>query len=148
MNMGYSEDYKMSDEELNYPIIGVVLSQEFSLMAGLKKFGNPDEKYSAKEMTHLRDITTFIPLELNKLIREYRIKDLSSLMFLVDKLDGTIKDRTCADGIKQRKYDSYNKHDYASPTCVNNSVVITSALDSKEGFEVAIIYIPGAYLHT
>ena len=69
-------------------------------------------------------------------------------MFLAEKLDGTIKARTYADGIKQRKYDSYNKHDYASPTCVNNSVVITSALDSKEGFEVAIIYIPGAYLHT
>ena len=69
-------------------------------------------------------------------------------MFLVEKLDSTIKARTYADGIKQRRDDSYNKHDYASPTCENNSIMIKSALEAKEGHDVAIIDIPGAYLHT
>ena len=69
------------------------------------------------------------------------------VMFLVEKRDGTIKDRTCSDGIKQRRYKNYNKHDYASPTCVNNSVMITSALEFKEGRDVAIIDTPGAYLN-
>ena len=69
-------------------------------------------------------------------------------MFLVEKLDCTIKDRPCADGSKQRMDDSYNKHDYAYPTCKHNSVMITSAFEAKEGHDVAIIDTPGAYLYT
>ena len=69
-------------------------------------------------------------------------------MFLVEKQYYTIKDRTCADGRKQRRDGSYNKHDYASPTCANNSVMIAPALESKEGCDVVIIDIPGGYLHT
>ena len=60
----------------------------------------------------------------------------------------TIKDITCADGSKQRRYDSYNKNDYDSPTCANKSVLIASAIEAKEGCDVVIIDIPGAYLHT
>jgi len=41
-----------------------------------------------------------------------------------------------------------NKHDYTSPTCVNNSIMKTSVIEAKEGRDVAIIDIPGAYLHT
>ena len=67
MNMGYSEDYKMSDEEMDYHIIGVVLSQQLSLEAGLKKFGKPLYKTSVKELTHLHDIKIFIPLDPKKL---------------------------------------------------------------------------------
>ena len=69
-------------------------------------------------------------------------------MFLVDKQYGAINTRTCADGIKQIRDESYNNHDYASPTCANNSVMIASALEAKEGHDVAIIDIPGTYLHT
>ena len=45
-------------------------------------------------------------------------------------------------------YDSYNKHDYPSPTCANNSVVIKSVIESKEGRDVAIVDTQGVYLHT
>ena len=99
-------------------------------------------------MTQLHDTTTLVPVDPKKLTREDIIKALSSLMFPVGKLDGTIKARTCAGGIKQRSYDSYNKHDYPYPTCENNSVMITSLLESKEFRNVAIIDILGAYLHT
>ena len=38
MNAGDAEDYKMTDDEVNHHIIGVVMAQHFSLKAGLKKF--------------------------------------------------------------------------------------------------------------
>ena len=86
-----------------------------------------------KKLTQLHAMTTFIPLEPKKLTREDIINPLSSLMFLLEKLYGTIKARTCSDGSKQRRSDSYNKHDYSSPKCANNSVMITVALEAKEG---------------
>ena len=52
----------------------------------------------------------------------------------MEKQYGNIKARTCAYGTKQRS--------------ANNSVMITSALEAKEGRGVAIIDIPGTYLHT
>ena len=69
-------------------------------------------------------------------------------MFLVKKQDSTIKARICADGIKQRISDSYNKHYYAYPTCSNNSVMVTAAIEAKEVRDGAVIDIPGTYLHT
>ena len=86
-------------------------------MAVLKKFGNPGEKASVKELTRLHDMITFIPLDPKKLTIEDILKALSSLMFLVEKLDGAIKARTWAGGIIQRRDERYNNHDYASPTC-------------------------------
>ena len=148
MNSGDAEDYKMLVEGVNYHIIGVVLAQQFRLKDVLNKFGNPGKTSSVKELNQLHDMTTFISFYPKKLTREDRINALSSIMLLVEKRDGTIEARTCADGSKQRRDDSYNKNDYAYPTCANNSVMITSALEAKEGRDVAIIYIPGAYLHT
>ena len=83
------------------------------------------------ELTQLHGMTIFIPMDTNKLTREYKIKALSSLMFLAGKQYGTIKARTCTDGSKQRSSDSYNKHYYSSPTCTNNSVMITATLEAK-----------------
>ena len=48
MNVEDAEDYKISGKELKYHIIGVVLSQQFSLKDGLKKFGKTGDKYSVK----------------------------------------------------------------------------------------------------
>ena len=143
MNPGDAEDYKISGEEVKYHIIGIVLAQKFSLKAGLKNFVKLGDKSSVKELTQIHDMTTFIPLEPKNFTREYLVKALSSLTFLVDKQYGTIKAKTCADGRKKIRDDIYNKHDYASPTCENNSVVIKSAPEAKEGCDT-----PGMYLHT
>ena len=51
----------MPGEEVKYQIIGVVLAQKFSLKDGLKKFGNPGEKSSVKELTQIHDMTKFMP---------------------------------------------------------------------------------------
>ena len=90
MNMGDAEDYMMSAEGMDYHTIGVVLSQNLILKSVLKKFGKPGDKSSVKELTQLHDMKTLIPLDPKKLTREDIIKSLSSLMFLVEKRDGTI----------------------------------------------------------
>ena len=148
MNIVDAEYYKMSGEEVNYHIIGVVLSQKFILMAALKKFGKPGGGSSVKEMTQIHYMTTLVPLDPKKLTIEDIIKALSSLMFLLEKQDGTIKARTFYDVISQIRDDTYNNHYYNFPTCENNSVMITSSLESKKGRDVAIIDIPGTCLHT
>jgi len=83
-----------------------------------------------------------------KLTRADELKALSSLIFFIEKRDSMLKARPCADRSKQRRDKSYNKHGYASPTCANNSIMIASAIETKEGRDVDIIYIPGAYLNT
>ena len=76
-------------------------------------------------------MVTFIPMESAKLTRADRLKALSSLMFLIKKWDGAVKARACADESKQRRDESYKKHDYALPTCANNSIMIASAIEAR-----------------
>jgi len=100
MNARDAEDYKMSDDEVNHHIIGVVMAQHVSLKAGLKKFGVPGGKATNKELSQLYDMVTCIPMDPAKLSRADRLKALSSPMFLIEKRDGTLKARACADGSK------------------------------------------------
>eukprot|EP00957_Ditylum_brightwellii_P010809 819479-Ditylum_brightwellii.AAC.1 len=69
---------------------------------------------------------------------------LRAIMFLKEKRCGRIKGRTCADGRSQRS--TIPKEDAASPIVAPESVIITSVINAKEGREVAVTDIPGAYL--
>ena len=51
----------------------------------------------------------------------------------------------CADGSSQR--DDFAKGEATSPTVATDSVIITSAIDAHEGRYVAVIDLPGAFLH-
>ena len=66
-------------------------------------------------------------------------------MFLTEKQDGSIKACACADGKKQCEYIA--KGDTASPTAMMESIFITAAIDAKEGWDVAIMDLPGAFQH-
>ena len=48
MNAGEAEDHNISDDEVHYNIIGVVMAQYFSLNVGLKKFGSPGRRQLPK----------------------------------------------------------------------------------------------------
>ncbi len=71
---------------------------------------------------------------------------LSSLMFLKEKRDATVKARMCADGRKQRD-GTRPKQETTSPTVATESVFITTVVDAHEGRDVACYDIPGAFLH-
>ena len=65
-------------------------------------------------------------------------------MFLKKKRCGRIKGRGCADGRKQRAYT--DKADASAPTVSIESVLLSSVIDAKEGRDIAIIDIPGAFM--
>jgi hypothetical protein len=70
---------------------------------------------------------------------------LHYLMFLTKKRSGRIKGRGCADGRKQRLHTA--KGDASSPTVAIEAVMLSCVIDAKEGRDVAIIDIPGAFMH-
>ena len=97
-------------------------------MAGLKKSSKTGEKAIVKDLNHIHDMKTFIPLDAKKLTRWNRLKSLSLLMFLVNKQYVTIKVIPCDDVSKQRNDKIYNKHDCTFPTFADNNVMITLAI--------------------
>jgi hypothetical protein len=97
-------------------------------------------------MKQLHDRTVFVPIHVNDLTREERIKAMASLIFLVEKRDGTIKARHCANGSTQRSYMS--KEESSSPTVLTESVIITSMIEAKEKRDVMTSDIPNAFCQT
>ena len=90
-------------------------------------------------------MNALIPIYLTQLSAEEKKKAISSLMILMEKRDGTIKARQCADGRKQRAYT--DKCDSASPTVSNEAIYIICAIDAKEKQNVAVVDLPGTFLH-
>jgi hypothetical protein len=70
---------------------------------------------------------------------------LASLLFLKEKRDGKIKARACADGQKQRETTAQDEA--ALPTVSIESVFVTATVEAKEGRDVAVINLSGAFLH-
>ena len=73
-------------------------------------------------------------------------KTLESLMFLVQKRDGRIKARTCANSSVQRGWMS--KEEAASPTAAVESILLTAVIDAAEGRCVATVDIPHTFIQT
>ena len=69
---------------------------------------------------------------------------LNLITMIKEKRSGTIKARACADGRKQRRYIA--KEDVASPTIQLESLIVSLIIDAKEGRDVAIADVVGAYL--
>jgi len=74
-----------------------------------------------------------------------RKKALRYLMFLKEKRDGTIKARGCADGRSQCEYTT--KAGTSLPTVSLEAMMMSCAIDAREGRHVAVTDIPGAFLH-
>jgi hypothetical protein len=84
-------------------------------------------------------------MNMGDLTEQQKDGALKSLMFLKEKRCGRVKGRFCADGRKQREI--YTKEEAASPTVMHESVMLTSIIDAKENRDVAVTYVPGAYLN-
>ena len=68
-------------------------------------------------------------------------------MNIVEKRDGRVQARACADGSKERRQTRYKKEDGASPTVATDSIMITATIDAHERRDVATIDIPGAFFN-
>ena len=71
---------------------------------------------------------------------------MESLIFLVEKKDGRIKARTCANGSIQCEW--INKEDAASPTAAIELIFLTLVIDAKEGRDVMTADVPNAFVQT
>jgi hypothetical protein len=65
---------------------------------------------------------------------------------MVEKRDGTIKSRHCANGSTQRTY--MNREEVSSPTVSTESTLLTSVIEAQEGRDVATCDIPNAFIQT
>ena len=90
-------------------------------------------------------LKAFTPLDRIQLIEAKKSQATSSLMFLTKKCDGTIKARASAIGHKQRKYMS--KDEIAALIIMLESIFITATLKAKQGRDVAVMDLHGAFLH-
>ena len=71
---------------------------------------------------------------------------MESLLFLVEKRDGTIKSRHCANGSVQRNWIS--SENTASPTVYTESVLLSAIIDAEERRDVAVSDVPNAFIQT
>ena len=113
--------------------------------AGIKQFGERGELAVTKELDQFNQYKVFELKHANDLSEEDRKKVLSSLIFLKEKKDRTIKARSCVNGSVQREHIA--KEEAAVPTVGLDSVFLTSTIDAKESRKVVTINIPGAFLH-
>jgi hypothetical protein len=95
-------------------------------------------------MRQLHDRRCFQPVHKNSLTAIERKRALESLIFLVEKKDGTIKARHCANGSTQR--DCMQREDVSSPTVSTASVLLTAFIEAEEGRDVATCDIPNAFI--
>ena len=78
--------------------------------------------------------------------RKQRRMALRAINLIKEKRCGKLKARICANGSKQKKYLSPDES-VASPTSSNEGVLTSFMIDAYERRVIAILDIPGAYLH-
>jgi hypothetical protein len=120
--------------------------QTYSLKSGLKKFGERGETAATSEMRQLHERAVFEPIRVDDMTQLERKRAMESLIFLVEKRDGRVKARTCANGSTQRAY--MERDDAASPTAMTESILITATIDAKQKRDVMTADIPNAFVQT
>jgi hypothetical protein len=120
--------------------------ETFSLKRGLKTFGEKGRAAAFDEMKQLHDREVFYPVDISKLTQHERRRAMESLIFLVEKRDGRIKARACANGSVQRSY--VPKEDATSPTAMTESILLTATIEAHEGRDVMTADIPNAFVQT
>ena len=95
-------------------------------------------------MKQLHDRIVFEPMDYHQLNTLEKKRAMESLIFLVEKRDGTIKDRTCANGSTQRTY--IDRDDAASPTASTDAILITGVIEAKQNRDVMTSDVPNAFV--
>ena len=65
---------------------------------------------------------------------------------MLQKKDGTIKSRFCADGSTQRNY--VDREEATSPTAKLESMLITAVIEAKEQRDIMTSDVPNAFIQT
>ena len=116
------------------------------LNKAIKKFGVWASDAALNEMKQLLDCKCFVPIHADTLTPGERKQIMESLLFLMQKHDGTIKARHCANGSIQWNWISSD--DMASLTIFTESVLLSTVIDAEEEYNVAVIDVPNAFVQT
>jgi hypothetical protein len=135
----------LTEDHVVMHVLGVVLAQQYSINKGIELFGDRARESITKELRQLHDYATYTPVHAHELTQDEKKQALASLIFITEKRCGRVKTRACVNGSKQRDY--IPKETTASPTVMNDSVMIQSSIDAHEGRHVVTCDIPGAFLH-
>ena len=128
------------------PDVVAVIMTQLSLKMGLKKWKDKGRSAAKSEMKQLHIRDTFIPKHYKDLDVVQRKLILECHMFLKEKKNGYIKERTVAGGNKQR--DFISKEDSSSPTVSTEAVLISCIIDAEEERDVTVIDIPNVFIQT
>jgi hypothetical protein len=120
--------------------------QAYGLKRELKHFGEKGYNAAMEEMKQLHKRAVFNPINVHELTQKAKRRALESLIFLVEKRNGRVKARTCANGSTQRSH--INKEDVASPTALKKAFFITAAIKADEQRDIVTVDIPNAFVQT
>jgi hypothetical protein len=140
-HMFVQDDFYQTD-----PNAVAVIMTQLSLKAGLKQWVVKAFKAAHSDMKQLHLRKTFKPKHWRELTVSQRQIVLESHMFLKEKRDVKVKGRTVDGGNKQRYYIS--KEDASSPTVATESGIPSCIIDAKEGWDIAVVNIPNAFIQT
>jgi hypothetical protein len=124
--------------------VGYVFNQ-MSAKKGVKIYGDKAVQAIVQECKQLDEKKVFDPVRMKDTTAVERKNALRSINLIKEKRSGKIKARTVADGSTQRPY--VKKEDSTSPTVSIEALMISIAIDAKEGRVVATADVEGAYLH-
>ena len=126
--------------------VGVQNVVTHTLKQAMKKWGQSATDAALKEMKQLLDRKCFVPIHAHTLSKEERKRVMQSLLFLIEKRDGSKKARHCANGSVQRNWIS--SESTASPTVHTESVLLSAVIDAEERRDVAVSDVPNAFIQT
>ena len=127
------------------PIAEIIIIQ-YNMKQGLNRLRQSGVGAIKKEVRELVTMVNLEPDNPKEITREDFRAMMAYLVFLKEIWDGNIKARGCFNGRVQRNY--MKNQDTSSPTAMQESLMVTCIIDVMEGRNVAIAYIPVAFLQT
>jgi hypothetical protein len=121
-----------------------LFAQQYLLNKGLKIFGQKGRDASKKEMDQLHRRSCFTPKAIADMTQIEQRKAQQALMFLGEKLCGTVKGRMVYNGKPTREW--LLREDSASPTAALESIMLTAVIDAHEECNVMTCDIPNAFI--
>ena len=93
--------HAMKNWEVDVHIVGLIMTQKYSLKKGVELISERAEEATVKELSQIHSMDTYTPIHASDLCRTKQKKAFEALSFLTEKRFGSIKGRTCAIGSKQ-----------------------------------------------
>ena len=118
--------------------------QLFNLRRDLKEFGVEGVRGVKKELTQMHERVGFCAVAVSELSRRERQRAQEGLMLLTRKKSGEINGRLVYNGKGTRSWIS--REDKSSPTILNESLMLTCAINPFEKCNIMTLNIPNAYI--